>query len=292
MKNIVLLTGGGSGIGAAFAELLATYYNLHVVIIGRTSFLLEEVANRSKNIEYITADLTVDEDITNIINLLKDKKYSVRYLVNNAAILNTAKLVDATLEMSLSSLHTNVIAPLQLVNKLLTNNILSHLARVLMIDSSSRYNLQEGIGLYGISKAALYRLTQSMQEEFKNQLLVTIAYPGTVTNTRMSDEIRQSEIPALIQARNQLKSIITKNPQVAALKPIEAAEFLGWILCESNDEQFLNPQKYVNQGMQLTNTDEWDIRDCECYIDCPITNGTKLKGLLDAPNIKYTMMEN
>ena len=292
MKEIVLLTGGGTGIGAAFAELLATHYNLQVLIIGRTASCLEEIANRSKNIEYFCADLTLDKDITNIIKFINDKHYKVRYLVNNAAILNSSQLVDVSTERFLSSLHTNVVAPLQLVNKLLISNILTDMAKVLMIDSSARYNLQEGIGLYGISKAALYRLTLSMQDEFKNKLLIAIAYPGTIKNTLMSDEIKKSEIPALIAVRKQLKSILTKNPEIGALNPREAAEFLAWILCETSDEQFVYPQKYVKQGASLTNPEEWDIRDCISYIGCPVTHGTKLKGLLESPINKYSTMES
>ena len=123
------------------------------------------------------------------------------------------------------------------------------------------------------------------------QLLVGIAYPGTVKNTLMSNEIRRSEIPALIQARNQMKSILVQNPAMAALNPMEAAEFLAWILCESGDDQFVNPKNHVNQGMHLTNDEEWDIRDCTCYVGCPLTSGVKLKGLLETPATKYSANE-
>jgi NAD(P)-dependent dehydrogenase (short-subunit alcohol dehydrogenase family) len=276
-RDIVLITGGGTGIGAALANLLSSKYKLSIVIVGRTLTTLKETSGLNKNIDYIVADISTDEGIKEILSYLTMKDCYIKYLVNNAAVLNLSRLLDVTNDLFYSSLNINLKAPLMLVKELFANQLFATAARILMIDSSSRYNIQEGMGLYTISKASLFTLQKVMQKEFYGKLLVNSIYPGAVDNTVMAKLMQNSTIPAIMELNKKFEFLLKNNPELTVLSPTESAEFIAWVLCETADDQFINHKLRINPYAMLMNLEEWDIRDSECYQGCELAAGSKLR---------------
>lgn len=279
MEEVTLITGGGTGIGAALTKLISDRYSLKVLIVGRTLENLEETASYNSGIEYIRADISTDEGLDKVINYIIDKKYKVKYLVNNAAVQNLCKLENVTNEVFLNSINTNVKAPLMIVNRMIKEDLFLDKSRILMIDSSSRYNIQKGMGLYGISKAALFTMCSVMQKEFEGKLLVSSLYPGTINKTKTANGMAECKIEEIIELRSRLKDFLKSNRQIRILSPDEAAEFILWVLYETDDYIFINPKGAIIEGSNVLNDEQWDIRDEECYIGCELKAGSKLRDL-------------
>ena len=83
-----LVTGGTSGIGAAFARSLARR-GFNLVLVARDAQRLEDTsrdltAEYGVHVETITADLAVREDLWRVARRLEDPQKPVDMLVNNA----------------------------------------------------------------------------------------------------------------------------------------------------------------------------------------------------------------
>ena len=64
-KKSVLITGGGSGIGASFAKKFVSL-QCKVWIVGRNKNKLEEVSNLDENINYFICDVTDENQIIDL----------------------------------------------------------------------------------------------------------------------------------------------------------------------------------------------------------------------------------
>src|SRR5262245_29331999 len=70
--QIILVTGGSTGIGAATALQLARA-GANVIITGRTEATLRETAERDASIQYVVADIARPADVTRTIDTVKAK---------------------------------------------------------------------------------------------------------------------------------------------------------------------------------------------------------------------------
>jgi NAD(P)-dependent dehydrogenase (short-subunit alcohol dehydrogenase family) len=83
MSRIAVVTGGGSGIGAAVARELAAD-DWTVVIAGRRRDALEAVAAGSRGLDPIVADVTDEDDVRRLFATTVDRHGRVDLLFNNA----------------------------------------------------------------------------------------------------------------------------------------------------------------------------------------------------------------
>jgi uncharacterized protein len=93
-----LITGGTSGIGAAFARALAARGD-DLVLVGRNADRLSEMATELKelhavSVETIVADLAVRSEVVGIAERLASAEQPIDLLINNAGFGIRAKLTD------------------------------------------------------------------------------------------------------------------------------------------------------------------------------------------------------
>ena len=94
-----LITGGTSGIGAAFARALAARGD-DLVLVARNADRLSEMATELKeryavSVDTIAADLAVREEVLGIAERLASPEQPIDFLVNNAGFAVQAKLTAA-----------------------------------------------------------------------------------------------------------------------------------------------------------------------------------------------------
>ncbi|MBQ2836281.1 MAG: SDR family oxidoreductase [Clostridia bacterium] len=279
MKKVILVIGGSAGIGEAVAKEIANAYEKDVVIIGRNEEKMKTIAKENCRIEYIKTDITNNNEIEELIKQLKNK-YIISAIVNSATVQNLSMLNDITDEIFDESMNVNVKAPLKIISKIVEQKILMEKGRILFISSTSRYNIQKGMGLYSISKAASFALTNVMKKEYNNQYLVSSLYPGTIFGTKTAKGMADSEIPEILELRKKMKEFLHNNKQIRILSPEQSASFINWVLLKTTDEEFSNPVILLKDNiMNALSDDEWDIRDCKLYEGCPIECGELLRDL-------------
>ncbi|WP_175491978.1 SDR family oxidoreductase [Paenibacillus sophorae] len=279
MEKAVLITGGSAGIGKALAKIVSEKYKYKVLIVGRNEEQMKDIVKECSNIDFIKADLSKADGIKKIVEAVSQRNTKLNYLVNNAAVQNLSLLKDITEEQFDESMNVNVKAPLMLVKGLMETNMFEKNTRILMVSSSSRYNIQKGMGLYSVSKEAMFTLHKVMKKEYAESLLISSVYPGTVYGTKTAKGMEASKIPEIIELRKDMKEFLSSNKSIRILSPDQAALFISWVLCNTSDEEYIKPKLARNFNDTVINEEEWDIRDCEFYINCPYKDGTKLKQL-------------
>ncbi|MCP4442123.1 MAG: SDR family oxidoreductase [Aureispira sp.] len=192
-KKTALITGASRGLGLALAHALADR-GWNLIINGRNAqklLLAYKELSTKTNVEAISGDV-IDE-----IHLLQFPERIAPFgqldlIINNASTLGASpqpKLLDYPIEAIHTIFHTNVIAPLSLLQKV--KPFLSAEATIINISSDAAVEAYAGWGGYGSSKAALDHLTAILTQE-NPQWNIYAVDPGDM-QTQMHQEAFPSE---------------------------------------------------------------------------------------------------
>ena len=162
-----LITGASRGLGAVITEALADR-GWDVLVTARDSAALREFTDTSARPARITA---VAGDVGDEAHRRRLVEHAARLggldlVVNNASDLGATplpKLVDYPLDRLTAVLHTNVVAPLALVQAVLPQ--LRDGAVVVNVSSDAGVEAYEGWGGYGERKAALDQVSAVLAVE-------------------------------------------------------------------------------------------------------------------------------
>lgn len=115
-----LVTGASSGIGAAFARRLAGD-GYRLVLVARNGERLQQeravlISRGAPEVEVISADLTVEDELNRVAERLRDKESPIDLLVNNAGKAVGKGFLETTREEILDQLELNVTAVLLLTH--------------------------------------------------------------------------------------------------------------------------------------------------------------------------------
>lgn len=177
-KKIAVITGGGSGIGAAAAVALAED-GYHVVVAGRRVEKLEEVAARTGGTA-IRLDVTDDASVEKFAAQVRELG-DVDVLVNNAGGAHGLDtLREANLEDWQVMYDTNVLGVVR-VTKALLPLIDAAEGLIINIGSMASFTAYPGGSGYNAAKFGLRALTRAFRmEEVSNPIRITEIDPGRV----------------------------------------------------------------------------------------------------------------
>jgi NAD(P)-dependent dehydrogenase (short-subunit alcohol dehydrogenase family) len=165
---VVVVTGAGSGIGAATARRLGAM-GARVVLVGRREAPLEDVAAQIAEADgdalSVPADLADPASPRRIVDACLDRYNRLDGLVNNAAVVRHMPLAEWDTGCFDEHLATNVRAPFFLIQAALPALRDSPVRSVVNISSSSGTLRRVGQSVYGMTKSALDYLTQTLAGE-------------------------------------------------------------------------------------------------------------------------------
>ena len=179
-----MVTGAGSGIGAATARLLGAA-GASVALVGRREELLEQTAEAVEKAGgravTIAADLADPASPGRVVTSAMAAFGRIDGLVNNAAMCQHRPLAEWDTAGFDEQLATNIRAPYFLIQAALPALRESRLRSVVNISSSSGTLRLSGQSVYGMSKCALDYLTQSLAGELApDRIRVNCIAPGPV----------------------------------------------------------------------------------------------------------------
>ncbi|HEY3764455.1 MAG TPA: SDR family oxidoreductase [Gaiellales bacterium] len=160
MTGVALITGGGTGIGAAAARRFAAE-GWRVAIVGRRADKLAEVADGSDAIIMIPDDLADPAAPARVVSETVERLGALDVLVNCAAVIRNHPLAEYTVAEIDLHLAVNVRAPFLLTQAALPALTESANPSIVNISSSSGTIVRTTQSLYGTTKAALEYMTRS-----------------------------------------------------------------------------------------------------------------------------------
>jgi NAD(P)-dependent dehydrogenase (short-subunit alcohol dehydrogenase family) len=182
--STVVVTGAGSGIGAATARLLGAA-GASVVLVGRQAAPLRKSADaiehEGSHALCVPADLADPASPAQIISSALEAFGRIDGLVNNAAVCRHFPLSEWDVAGFDEHLATNVRAPYFLIQAALPSLRESPVKSVVNISSSSGTLRLSGQSVYGMTKGALDYLTQSLAGELApSRIRVNCIAPGPI----------------------------------------------------------------------------------------------------------------
>ena len=195
--KVALITGSSKGIGLALAEVLAEY-GAKVVVSSRSQDSVDEVAKnlRAKGHTVMAQACHVgdSEQRKILVNKTIETYGGIDILINNAAINPVFKgLESMSEEIYDKMMNVNLKAAFDLSNLCFPYLKDSKGSSIINIASVEGLKPSFGLGLYGVTKAALIMLTQVQAKEWgKYGIRSNAICPGLI-QTKFSSALWQNE---------------------------------------------------------------------------------------------------
>lgn len=223
-RPTVLVTGGGTGIGAAVARRLGAAHR--VAICGRRAEPLERVTADTGGLS-IVGDVSVEANVKRIMERVVGTYGRLDGIVLNAGIVRPAPAAEMSLEDWRAQLDINLTGPFMLARAALPH-LISAKGALVSISSIGAVQVGAGLAAYSASKAGLTLLTQTIAfENARHGIRANVISPGWV-RTEMGD----MEMGAFGDgdADAGYRRVTKLVPQRRAGEPKEIAEAVAWLL--------------------------------------------------------------
>ena len=193
-RKTVLITGGSRGLGRAcalkFAKLnyniIINYNNSYEEALNLKKYILE---NYSVYVLLVKADISNEQEVINMIDVIKNNYEKVDCLINNAGIAIDTLFEDKTVQNFRKIIDVNLIGTF-LVSKYIGSLMLKEKGGTIInvsstnaIDTYYPYSLD-----YDASKAGVISLTHNLARQFAPYIRVNCVAPGWI-NTEMNKEL-------------------------------------------------------------------------------------------------------
>jgi NADP-dependent 3-hydroxy acid dehydrogenase YdfG len=185
-----LLTGAGSGIGAALARRLADRGD-DLILLARSEKRGAELTEQFPGSRAVVADLA---DPAGVGQAIRKQGFSERLdsLVHLAGVVELGAVGEMQADVWSHTMDVNLLAPAELTRAVLPELRASR-GHVVFVNSGSGLRANPGWAAYAASKHALRALADALRaEEGANGVRVTSIYPGRVA-TPMQEKVHEQE---------------------------------------------------------------------------------------------------
>lgn len=241
-KNAII-TGSSRGIGLAVAERLAEeganiVLNSNVMEVGTP--LIKELSEKyGVKVQAIQADVTSYEEVSQMINKVKEDWGSVDILVNNAGITKDNLILrmspedfDIIINIHLKGVFNGVKAVYPIMMKQRSGKIINMASVIGIMGNAGQAN-------YAAAKAGIIALTKSAAKELAGRgVNVNAIAPGFI-ETAMTDAIPE----------NEKAKILASIPMKRMAQTSEVASVVAFLA--SDDASYINGQTIVIDGGML-----------------------------------------
>ncbi len=166
MKNAVIITGAGSGIGEATCLEFAVH-GYFVFLLGRRSQTLQKVLGQINNGGIAFAcDLTDAASVHEIIQkIFSTPDIRITALVNNAGIFKRQSFESSSDELWLNQFNTNLFGAVRITREVYPHFKKQGQGSIVNVSSTLGLKPSANISAYSASKAAMVNWTQTLALE-------------------------------------------------------------------------------------------------------------------------------
>ena len=224
-----VVTGGGTGIGLAVAQALATRGHA-VTVMGRSAETLAAAADSFAGGGYVVCDVTSDASVANALAEAQAARGPVRVLVNNAGAVTTAAFEKTGMDAWSASLEVNLLGAVRMTKAALPSMKTHDWARVINVASTAGLIPYAYVSPYVAAKHGLVGLTKALALELaKTCVTVNAVCPG-YTRTAIIERAIDTIASRTGRDHDAAEAVFTgSNPQGRLVTPQEVADAVAWL---------------------------------------------------------------
>ena len=208
--NTVLITGGATGIGYAFAESFLAEKN-EVIICGRRENRLVEAQKKHPELHIKVCDMSEEEDRNSLVEWITAKFPNLNILVNNAGIQRDVDFTKGINEFLAgeNEIKINLEAPIILSGMLIPHLTGKKEAAIVNVSSGLGFIPAARMPVYSATKAALHAYSMALRHQLSKIGIKVFEVVPPAVDTELNPEGRAK--------RGNFKAGLTSTEFVAAV---------------------------------------------------------------------------
>jgi len=201
----ILITGGSSGIGLAFALKFLELGNT-VIVTGRRQTALEEVKAKHPKLHTIQGDVAQPTQIAALATRVKAEFPKLDVLMNNAGIMlhKNLKLPAADLYGLMAEVNINLGGVIRTTSAFI-DIIAANQGTIINVSSALAFVPLPSAPIYCATKAAIHSYTQSLRFQLEEAGVEVIEVMPPAVKTAMTAELSEGEGVTLITTDELIK---------------------------------------------------------------------------------------
>ena len=226
-----VITGGGTGIGAAIARALADD-GANLALLGRREAVLHEAATALPGAHVEVADVTDAASVIAAFAGARRVHGPIGILINNAGAVATAPFGRTTSEIWRAAMAVNLDGAFHCMQAALPDLKAAAAGRIVTIASTAGLKGYAYTSAYVAAKHGVIGLTRALAVELASTSVTVNAVCPGFTDTAIVDEA----IERIEQATGQdgRAALARFNPQGRLIEPSEVAAAVRWLCLPEN----------------------------------------------------------
>jgi len=182
--NTILITGGASGIGLAFAERFLQRGN-QVIVIGRSKEKLQAAKEKFPQLYTHACDVSIPEERGHLFEWITSEFPHLNILVNNAGIQQRVNLLKADHDWDYyqKEIAINIEGPIHLSMLMIPHFRRQKHSAIVNVSSGLALTPGVWVPIYSATKAAIHAFTISLRHQVANSGIEVIEIFPPAVNT-------------------------------------------------------------------------------------------------------------
>lgn len=230
-KDVVVITGGSTGIGKTVVEILSKEYKARIAVLDISEPTYEAAAPDAPPILWIKTDVSSREAIKAARKVIEEK-FGVppSIVIGSAGIAIGGPLLTVTPESLLKTMNINAIANVHMAQEFVPYMVKNNHGHFVTVASSASYFTPPMLSSYSMSKAAVL----AFHEELRTELRVLYKAPRVRTSIVTPMKVRTNLGHALQDSENKFMT--------PTLEPIQVARAITDALNDGFSRAIAQPQ--------------------------------------------------
>jgi len=225
-----LITGGGTGIGAAIAARLSEM-GARITVVGRRPEPLEEVADGLDGAQPVPFDVTDEAAVEEGLKTATERFGPVDVLINNAGAADSSPFTRTTPDAWRAMLDVNLTGAFLMSRAVLPGMVERGWGRIVSIASTAGLKGYAYVAAYCAAKHGVIGMTRSLALEVAQKgVTVNAVCPGYTETELLSESVANIVDKTGVSEDEARAQLLESNPQGRFVSPEEVAEAATWLM--------------------------------------------------------------
>ena len=225
-----LITGGGTGIGAAIAARLSEM-GARITVVGRRPEPLEEVADGLDGAQPVPFDVTDEAAVEEGLKTATERFGPVDVLINNAGAADSSPFTRTTPDAWRAMLDVNLTGAFLMSRAVLPGMVERGWGRIVSIASTAGLKGYAYVAAYCAAKHGVIGMTRSLALEVAQKgVTVNAICPGYTETELLSESVENIVDKTGVSEEEARAQLLESNPQGRFVSPEEVAEAATWLM--------------------------------------------------------------